>query len=188
MMCCFPYPFYIKPQPFVKNVFCHLCCFPYPFYIKPQLASVITINHEVVSHIRSTSNHNLVSFSKLKVRLFPISVLHQTTTETGTLLLHIPLFPISVLHQTTTAGWRPHYGILLFPISVLHQTTTHACISPDYQRYIPEISLQKQRKWLEKYVKDLKKFQLPWTGLQFFLNLALEVQDIPVLFVGNTHN
>ena len=77
---------------------------------------------------------------------------------------------------------------MLFPVSVLHQTTTHACISPDYQRYIPEISLQKQRKWLEKYVKDLKKFQFPWTGLQFFLNLALEVQDIPVLFVGNTHN
>ena len=76
----------------------------------------------------------------------------------------------------------------LFPVSILHQTTTYARISPDYQRYIPEISLQKQRTWLEKYVKDLKKFQLPWTGLQFFLNLALEVQDIPVLFVGNTHN
>ena len=128
----------------LRKPFHRLRCFLYPFYIKPQQTNYLNVPENVVSCIRSTSNHNGV-------------------------------LPVGI--------WE-----VLFPVSVLHQTTTYACISPDYQRYIPEISLQKQRKWLEKYVKDLKKFQLPWTGLQFFLNLALEVQDIPVLFVGNTHN
>ena len=84
-----------------------------------------------------------------------------------------------------------HLGVVrpLFPVSVLHQTTTYACISSDYQRYIyRKYHFKNKGSGLKKYVKDLKKFQLPWIGLQFFLNLALEVQDIPVLFVGNAHN
>ena len=89
--------------------------------------------------------------------LFPVSVLHQTTTGCGASIVCYPLFPVSVLHQTTTETPIARLRKRLFPVSVLHQTTTYACISSDYQRYISEISLQKQRKWLEIICQRSKK-------------------------------
>ena len=56
--CCFPYPFYIKPQLIVQIHFACDSCFPYPFYIKPQPITSASLPSWVVSHIRSTSNHN----------------------------------------------------------------------------------------------------------------------------------
>ena len=140
---CFLYPFYIKPQ--LVNKVCE-GCFLYPFYIKPQLrrarreltpvVSCIrsTSNHNsswdatwrfsVVSCIRSTSNHNLRYVPFSLARLFPVSVLHQTTTQDRVCRLFLQLFPVSVLHQTTTDPGSANGISMLFPVSVLHQTTT----------------------------------------------------------------
>ena len=77
-------------------------CFLYPFYIKPQRLLVHGGEFLVVSHIRSTSNHNYMTKISYINGLFPISVLHQTTTAIHQAGQCRPLFPISVLHQTTT--------------------------------------------------------------------------------------
>ena len=112
-----------------------MCCFLYLFYIKPQRSARVPVADKVVSCICSTSNHNSTPARLLRSALFPVSVLHQTTTRQAT---------------------GPRESVL-FPVSVLHQTTTYACISSDYQRYISEISLQKQRKWLEIICQRSKK-------------------------------
>ena len=76
------------------------------------------------SCIRSTSNHNRGPIYHERGRLFPVSVLHQTTTSVRASADCRTLFPISVLHQTTTITLDNLGQFVLFPISVLHQTTT----------------------------------------------------------------
>ena len=121
-------------------------CFLYLFYIKPQLSLMILSRFSVVPHIRSTSNHNASSlffsasvgvscirstsnhnFAIVKMHLmpvFPVSVLHQTTTLRYTSWCCTWLFPVSILHQTTTSVIHFSSSVLLFPVSILHQTTT----------------------------------------------------------------
>ena len=101
-------------------------CFLYPFYIKPQRLDEVHILAEVVSCIRSTSNHNFMVIILILMMLFPVSVLHQTTTNCNQTSRRHKLFPVSVLHQTTTSARYLWFFSLLFPVSVLHQTTTLA--------------------------------------------------------------
>ena len=99
---CFPYPFYIKPQqPSTKQVNA-VRCFPYPFYIKPQRIREWLPCRRVVSHIRSTSNHNSALAMAQEVTV--VSHIRSTSNHNSdqVVLNKSKLFPISVLHQTTT--------------------------------------------------------------------------------------
>ena len=56
----------------------------------------------VVSYRNSTSNHNILVEKSIYLRLYLIEILHQTTTQTGTLIATAELYLIEILHQTTT--------------------------------------------------------------------------------------
>ena len=115
------------------------------FYIKPQLPIKMPEICIVVLYLCSTSNHNSVPVAASWSRLSYISVLHQTTTEAGSVNLMssclISLFYIKpqlaekhclkhnvVLYLCSTSNHNilpirlPK--VLLSYISVLHQTTT----------------------------------------------------------------
>ena len=89
------------------------------------------------SCIRSTSNHNRGPIYHERGRLFPVSVLHQTTTSVRASADCRTLFPISVLHQTTTITLDNLGQFVLFPISVLHQTTTQMNNERETQMLFP---------------------------------------------------
>ena len=78
----------------------------------------------VVSYFNSTSNHNILLRDIFAVRLFLISILHQTTTDNIYKIIAYLLFLISILHQTTTLIIGSILQRSLFLISILHQTTT----------------------------------------------------------------
>ena len=98
---------------FVPLLFSHRTPFLRPYW---QIYFNSTSNHNtlqnyhnaygVVSYFHFTSNHNIRLFRHRFIRLFLISILHQTTT-----VFHLPppdtmLFLISILHQTTTSDMR----------------------------------------------------------------------------------
>ncbi len=56
----------------------------------------------VVSYRNSTSNHNLGGASIVRGGLYLIEILHQTTTQSSILIIHLLLYLIEILHQTTT--------------------------------------------------------------------------------------
>ena len=115
-------------------------------YIKPQLnpASVnrrmvvlyrfSTSNHnhvarnnalpDVVLYRFSTSNHNLSRFFCVKIPLYYIVSLHQTTTLVVLSVSRLVLYYIVSLHQTTTNRFVERYCGGLYYIVSLHQTTT----------------------------------------------------------------
>ena len=107
-------------------------CFLYPFYIKPQRLDEVHILAEVVSCIRSTSNHNFMVIILILMMLFPVSVLHQTTTNCNQTSRRHKLFPVSVLHQTTTLPFscRTLMCCFLYPFYIKPQPS---CLLP-YQR------------------------------------------------------
>ena len=98
---------------FVPLLFSHRTPFLRPYW---QIYFNSTSNHNtlqnyhnaygVVSYFHFTSNHNIRLFRHRFIRLFLISILHQTTTCSTTSLLWWPLFLISILHQTTTSDMR----------------------------------------------------------------------------------
>ena len=99
-------------------------CFLSRIYIKPQQHWYTSVSGCVVSYLVSTSNHNYSWHGWQRQKLFLISYLHQTTTDSTFLTFIIRLFLISYLHQTTTVRFRNGGIVLLFLISYLHQTTT----------------------------------------------------------------
>ncbi len=116
---------------FVPLLFSHRTPFLRPYW---QIYFNSTSNHNtlqnyhnaygVVSYFHFTSNHNIRLFRHRFIRLFLISILHQTTTENAMQLWYTTLFLISILHQTTTENAMQLWYTTLFLISILHQTTT----------------------------------------------------------------
>ena len=98
---------------FVPLLFSHRTPFLRPYW---QIYFNSTSNHNtlqnyhnaygVVSYFHFTSNHNIRLFRHRFIRLFLISILHQTTTVLGTRRKRHELFLISILHQTTTSDMR----------------------------------------------------------------------------------
>ena len=116
---------------FVPLLFSHRTPFLRPYW---QIYFNSTSNHNtlqnyhnaygVVSYFHFTSNHNIRLFRHRFIRLFLISILHQTTTYDMGWIFRSSLFLISILHQTTTGNARVYGNAWLFLISILHQTTT----------------------------------------------------------------
>ena len=116
---------------FVPLLFSHRTPFLRPYW---QIYFNSTSNHNtlqnyhnaygVVSYFHFTSNHNIRLFRHRFIRLFLISILHQTTTGDAQVYDNAWLFLISILHQTTTGDARVSGNAWLFLISILHQTTT----------------------------------------------------------------
>ena len=116
---------------FVPLLFSHRTPFLRPYW---QIYFNSTSNHNtlqnyhnaygVVSYFHFTSNHNIRLFRHRFIRLFLISILHQTTTNTANKYIAYRLFLISILHQTTTSATVKPSSPPLFLISILHQTTT----------------------------------------------------------------
>ena len=116
---------------FVPLLFSHRTPFLRPYW---QIYFNSTSNHNtlqnyhnaygVVSYFHFTSNHNIRLFRHRFIRLFLISILHQTTTDKTGSEPDKPLFLISILHQTTTNASCSLRLSSLFLISILHQTTT----------------------------------------------------------------
>ena len=98
---------------FVPLLFSHRTPFLRPYW---QIYFNSTSNHNtlqnyhnaygVVSYFHFTSNHNIRLFRHRFIRLFLISILHQTTTVPDASRPTLPLFLISILHQTTTSDMR----------------------------------------------------------------------------------
>ena len=98
---------------FVPLLFSHRTPFLRPYW---QIYFNSTSNHNtlqnyhnaygVVSYFHFTSNHNIRLFRHRFIRLFLISILHQTTTIITSQLNLYRLFLISILHQTTTSDMR----------------------------------------------------------------------------------
>ena len=98
---------------FVPLLFSHRTPFLRPYW---QIYFNSTSNHNtlqnyhnaygVVSYFHFTSNHNIRLFRHRFIRLFLISILHQTTTSCNSQFLSYLLFLISILHQTTTSDMR----------------------------------------------------------------------------------
>ncbi len=116
---------------FVPLLFSHRTPFLRPYW---QIYFNSTSNHNtlqnyhnaygVVSYFHFTSNHNIRLFRHRFIRLFLISILHQTTTCRKGDSVQFGLFLISILHQTTTNLCAEKHVLRLFLISILHQTTT----------------------------------------------------------------
>ena len=116
---------------FVPLLFSHRTPFLRPYW---QIYFNSTSNHNtlqnyhnaygVVSYFHFTSNHNIRLFRHRFIRLFLISILHQTTTGIAGYFYRFMLFLISILHQTTTGKYVHDNERRLFLISILHQTTT----------------------------------------------------------------
>ena len=98
---------------FVPLLFSHRTPFLRPYW---QIYFNSTSNHNtlqnyhnaygVVSYFHFTSNHNIRLFRHRFIRLFLISILHQTTTSRRRTSSGCALFLISILHQTTTSDMR----------------------------------------------------------------------------------
>ena len=98
---------------FVPLLFSHRTPFLRPYW---QIYFNSTSNHNtlqnyhnaygVVSYFHFTSNHNIRLFRHRFIRLFLISILHQTTTNDEHEHGYKMLFLISILHQTTTSDMR----------------------------------------------------------------------------------
>ena len=98
---------------FVPLLFSHRTPFLRPYW---QIYFNSTSNHNtlqnyhnaygVVSYFHFTSNHNIRLFRHRFIRLFLISILHQTTTAYASMKYGLELFLISILHQTTTSDMR----------------------------------------------------------------------------------
>ena len=135
---CILFHFYIKPQLYqVGRVFFWRCIL-FHFYIKPQHCvdypvcmlvvsySISTSNHNfpgqrinpgtVVSYSISTSNHNSHAERLLRMQLYLIPFLHQTTTPSNIHTGDTPLYLIPFLHQTTTlnTSFIHPYSCILF--------------------------------------------------------------------------
>ena len=124
LVSCILFHFYIKPQRWIMRLAGRKGCILFHFYIKPQLQnaqkptgqvvsySISTSNHNcrrrqiaiggVVSYSISTSNHNSWYSYCLRIMLYLIPFLHQTTTKNSFTAKAGELYLIPFLHQTTT--------------------------------------------------------------------------------------
>ena len=100
--CCILSKFYIKPQQYTDSWKVKWSCILSKFYIKPQREWLRACVCAVVSYRNSTSNHNLIVVRGLKLALYLIEILHQTTTMRNRLYCKTKLYLIEILHQTTT--------------------------------------------------------------------------------------
>ena len=94
--------FYIKPQRGRLQIVTAARCILSKFYIKPQRLVALVFSDAVVSYRNSTSNHNVSLCFFVLLKLYLIEILHQTTTQTRTVLQTKKLYLIEILHQTTT--------------------------------------------------------------------------------------
>ena len=95
-------PFLHQTTTRIVSCFCTLSCILFHFYIKPQQKRSLMVPDAVVSYSISTSNHNWVGYNQLRLRLYLIPFLHQTTTVCLVFVDKPTLYLIPFLHQTTT--------------------------------------------------------------------------------------
>ena len=133
---CFLYLFYIKPQPVPPPSCLSSSCFLYLFYIKPQPCR---------RQVRHCFGCFLYLFY-IKPQHNPMDLLHGNRCF---------LYLFYIKPQPYDDRGESRYGCFLYLFYIKPQP--YACISSDYQRYISEISLQKQRKWLEIICQRSKK-------------------------------
>ena len=99
---CILLKFYIKPQ-LVSSLFVlGAGCILLKFYIKPQLRLERELAYCVVSYRNSTSNHNYRGF--IPILLYVVSYRNSTSNHNfaKAYFLRIKLYLIEILHQTTT--------------------------------------------------------------------------------------
>ena len=94
--------FYIKPQQRIRHKIGHSCCILSKFYIKPQLRWLSGCSRWVVSYRNSTSNHNGIEFFDNTVVV--VSYRNSTSNHNSHLITSafLLLYLIEILHQTTT--------------------------------------------------------------------------------------
>ena len=63
-----------------RTIFICRSCILSKFYIKPQRSMVFFFSRLVVSYRNSTSNHNIMLYNCVRILLYLIEILHQTTT------------------------------------------------------------------------------------------------------------
>ena len=77
---CISYYSYIKPQPQTDSLTMKPRCISYYSYIKPQPGMLLPISCTVVYRTIPTSNHNLQMQIIIRLVLYIVLFLHQTTT------------------------------------------------------------------------------------------------------------
>ena len=97
-------------------------CFLFQFYIKPQLFWLHHCREIVVSYFNSTSNHNSPSNRVENMRLFLISILHQTTTEQADVHISPRCFLFQFYIKPQLNGSR---NITVTVVSYFNSTSNH---------------------------------------------------------------
>ena len=106
---CILFHFYIKPQHKCVHRVSFLGCILFHFYIKPQPNSLSLSPWRVVSYSISTSNHNTSVFWINASMVVSYSISTSNHNVVQRVSVRIVLYLIPFLHQTTT-GWRAKRG------------------------------------------------------------------------------
>ena len=99
---CISFISYIKPQLMPLPIMRGAGCISFISYIKPQPTLSPPVTHRVVYLLYPTSNHNLSLRVNCKHSLYIFYILHQTTTNTSSVVAVVVLYIFYILHQTTT--------------------------------------------------------------------------------------
>ena len=101
--------FYIKPQHVPFSLPLGPSCILSKFYIKPQLLASKVDNNRVVSYRNSTSNHNSGRGARRQrgVVSYRNSTSNHNVSERST--IRLSLYLIEILHQTTTVTSVPNF-------------------------------------------------------------------------------
>ena len=86
---CISYYSYIKPQQYLAQLLICISCISYYSYIKPQLDWYKRMGYEVVYRTIPTSNHNTPLSFTVRVGLYIVLFLHQTTTIKNMRIKHL---------------------------------------------------------------------------------------------------
>ena len=134
---------------FVPLLFSHRTPFLRPYW---QIYFNSTSNHNtlqnyhnaygVVSYFHFTSNHNIRLFRHRFIRLFLISILHQTTTTIGIKeqVRRCFLFPFYIKPQRMTVSNEKQTSCFLFPFYIKPQHNWYANYHPSVVSYFHSTS------------------------------------------------
>ena len=112
---------------FVSSIFLFRCILS-KFYIKPQRSLEFSLLCFVVSYRNSTSNHNNVIYQTTGAGVVSYRNSTSNHNSENLLMMRMMLYLIEILHQTTTQPFASSTTSPLYLIEILHQTTTLACV------------------------------------------------------------
>ena len=142
---CILLKFYIKPQPYAAGYSRSIVVSYWNSTSNHNTRAWSSTRAVVVSYWNSTSNHNLLIQNNMKIELYLIEILHQTTTlnassivKRSCILLKFYIKPqrpfcspssetvVSYWNSTSNHNFPAPYSpdLLLYLIEILHQTTT----------------------------------------------------------------